>query len=223
MPSDQPPCQALAASGGMIMSNARQMNGERIAGIAGAMTFLCVACLQMAPAAAHWDCQSTAFFLFHGEVAFFLLIRTAALSMRADARTWLICGVSLCDTALVDFSAPTSSSADTLANTMTLAGCFICIFSVACLGRGFGILPAWRRLADRGPYRVIRHPIYAGYVLMDLAMLCSHPTWNNWVVISCDIGLLLARIQLEEQICLQAEGYRRYARRVRYRLCPGIY
>ncbi len=79
-------------------------------------------------------------------------------------------------------------------------------------------------VCDSGPYRVIRHPGYAGNVLplFGIALALS----SLWALIPAVAGLVIAvlRTALEDRT-LQAElpGYREYARRMRYRLFPGIY
>ena len=47
------------------------------------------------------------------------------------------------------------------------------------LGRSFGIVPANRGVVVRGPYTLVRHPIYTGYLITHVAFLAAHPTpWN---------------------------------------------
>jgi protein-S-isoprenylcysteine O-methyltransferase Ste14 len=79
-------------------------------------------------------------------------------------------------------------------------------------------------VCDRGPYRIVRHPGYAGNVL-SLAGIAMG-LGSMWVLIPAVAALVIAviRTTLEDR-CLQQElpGYRDYARRVRYRLFPGIY
>jgi len=79
-------------------------------------------------------------------------------------------------------------------------------------------------VCDSGPYRIVRHPGYAGNIppLLGIVLALS----SVWTLIPAAVALIIAvmRTALEDQT-LQEElpGYRDYARRVRYRLIPGIY
>jgi protein-S-isoprenylcysteine O-methyltransferase Ste14 len=76
----------------------------------------------------------------------------------------------------------------------------------------------------QGPYRIIRHPMYLGVILMMLGLpLALGSTWA--LIPGASIGVLfIIRTALEDRT-LQAEllGYRDYARKVRFRLFPGIW
>jgi protein-S-isoprenylcysteine O-methyltransferase Ste14 len=79
-------------------------------------------------------------------------------------------------------------------------------------------------VATGGPYRFVRHPGYVGMILFELALSALLASW--WAIAAgglCAL-LLLIRTALEDRT-LQAElpGYAEYARRVRYRLLPGIW
>ena len=50
---------------------------------------------------------------------------------------------------------------------VTLAAC-LSLASLLTLGRFFGIRPALRGLATKGPYRVVRHPMYLSYMMGDI-------------------------------------------------------
>jgi protein-S-isoprenylcysteine O-methyltransferase Ste14 len=75
----------------------------------------------------------------------------------------------------------------------------------------------------RGPYRWIRHPIYAGWLLLTFAVPLMSMTRFVFAVASA--AYLLAAIPLEERTLRRAipEGYPRYAAAVKWRLLPGVY
>ena len=79
-------------------------------------------------------------------------------------------------------------------------------------------------VCDSGPYRIVRHPGYAGNVLALPGMVLA--LGSMWTLIPAAVALIITVIRtvLEDQT-LQDElpGYRDYARRVRYRLIPRIY
>jgi protein-S-isoprenylcysteine O-methyltransferase Ste14 len=80
------------------------------------------------------------------------------------------------------------------------------------------------RVVSGGPYRWMRHPGYAGALVTYLATpFFLDSTWAFLPVAFLTLTLVI-RTGLEDQT-LQAEleGYRDYARRVRYRLLPGVW
>ena len=79
-------------------------------------------------------------------------------------------------------------------------------------------------VCDSGPYRIVRHPGYAGNILPLPGIVLA--LGSLWTLIPVAVALIIAviRTKLEDRT-LQEElpGYPDYARRVRYRLFPGIY
>lgn len=81
-----------------------------------------------------------------------------------------------------------------------------------------------QQVISSGPYRWVRHPGYAGALWTYLAT----PLWldSAWAFVPAAflVIVLILRTHLEDRT-LQAElpGYRDYARRVRYRLFPGVW
>jgi len=79
-------------------------------------------------------------------------------------------------------------------------------------------------VVSSGPYRWVRHPGYAGALLTYLVTpLFLDSVWA-YLPVFFITGILFFRTALEDRT-LQDElaGYREYARRVRYRLIPGIW
>ncbi len=75
-----------------------------------------------------------------------------------------------------------------------------------------------------GPYRFVRHPMYAGILLLSLGMPLLLGSW--WALIPgvLNIALFFVRTSLEDRT-LQAElpGYKEYVEEVHFRLIPGIW
>jgi len=79
-------------------------------------------------------------------------------------------------------------------------------------------------VCDSGPYRIVRHPGYAGNMLALPGMVLALS--SMWTLVPAAVALIIAVIRtVLEDRTLQEElpGYRNYARRVRNRLIPGIY
>ena len=80
------------------------------------------------------------------------------------------------------------------------------------------------QVVSSGPYRWVRHPGYAGALLVYLVTpLFLDSAWAFLPAVFLAVVLVI-RTHLEDST-LQEElaGYREYARRVRYRLLPGVW
>jgi len=75
-----------------------------------------------------------------------------------------------------------------------------------------------------GPYRIMRHPAYAGAILASLAMPVMLDALWSMVPTLVMVAAMVIRTRLEDGM-LQAEldGYQRYAEETRYRLMPGLW
>jgi len=92
--------------------------------------------------------------------------------------------------------------------------------ALATLGRSFGVVPADRGLVSHGPYRFVRHPIYAFEALFFLGYLMAVPTPRSFIVIAAWTVLQVGRIIREERIL---GGYDQYRQQVRWRLIPYVW
>jgi protein-S-isoprenylcysteine O-methyltransferase Ste14 len=92
---------------------------------------------------------------------------------------------------------------------------------------GTGDPPGTRRenspLQMAGPYRLVRHPVYFGWVLMVFGS--PHMTTDRLALAIISTLYLAIATPLEERALRQAFGdsYREYAKRVRWRFIPGLY
>jgi protein-S-isoprenylcysteine O-methyltransferase Ste14 len=79
-------------------------------------------------------------------------------------------------------------------------------------------------VATTGPYALIRHPNYAGGVLLGLSSGLVFGSWPSIVPLLLWIGLLAYRTLNEERVLFaELAGYGEYAGRVRYRFVPGVW
>ena len=106
---------------------------------------------------------------------------------------------------------------------LQIVGLSVWVLSFFFLGRSFGFAAADRGLKRRGPYAVVRHPIYASYVLLQLGYVLQSISVRNVLVMvfvcSCDVGRALA----EERLLATSTAYDEYRKRVRWRLIPGVW
>ncbi|MGH8995083.1 MAG: methyltransferase family protein [Acidimicrobiales bacterium] len=104
-----------------------------------------------------------------------------------------------------------------------LFGLAICVWSFLALGRSFGFAAADRGLVQRGPYTIVRHPIYASYVLLQAGYLMQSISVRNALVMlfatSCNVGRALA----EDRVLATGDQYQSYRARVRWRFIPGVW
>ncbi len=104
-----------------------------------------------------------------------------------------------------------------------IAGLIIQIRAKVSLGRRMGMVPADRGIHRGGPYQLVRHPMYAGYLLTDIGFFLLNPTLWNASVYAIAMVLQILRILAEERFLAQNAEYREYMQSVRYRLIPGIF
>ncbi len=92
------------------------------------------------------------------------------------------------------------------------------------LRHSFGLAPANRGVKVGGPYKWVRHPIYVGYAITQIAFLLSHPSWWNLAVSGvAAFGAQCWRISAEEKVLSQDQNYVAYMSKVPYRILPFIY
>jgi protein-S-isoprenylcysteine O-methyltransferase Ste14 len=75
-----------------------------------------------------------------------------------------------------------------------------------------------------GPYRHVRHPMYAGVILFIFCFPLSLGSLYGFIPAAGIAALFVLRTSLEDKtLRRELPGYREYAAKVRYRLIPGIW
>ncbi|WP_158915072.1 isoprenylcysteine carboxylmethyltransferase family protein [Caulobacter sp. S45] len=91
------------------------------------------------------------------------------------------------------------------------------------LRRSFGLVPANRGVKIEGPYRLVRHPMYLGYVMVHIGFLLMAPNLLNLGIYLASFTVQIFRLLAEERLLMQDPAYVAFAQRVRYRLLPGVF
>ena len=80
------------------------------------------------------------------------------------------------------------------------------------------------RVVSTGPYSTVRHPLYAGALLLFPSTALLLGSWYGLAATSLLAAGLILRTALEDRALQRGlEGYAEYARRVRYRLLPPLW
>jgi protein-S-isoprenylcysteine O-methyltransferase Ste14 len=104
-----------------------------------------------------------------------------------------------------------------------LFGLAICVTSFLALGRSFGFVAADRGLIRRGPYAIVRHPIYASYLFLQAGYVLQSVSIRNALVMVFASGCNVGRAIAEDRMLATNDLYEDYRTQVRWRLLPGIW
>lgn len=104
-----------------------------------------------------------------------------------------------------------------------LVGLGICVVSFLALGRSFGFAAADRGLVRRGPYSIVRHPIYGSYFLLQSGYLLQSLSVRNAVVMAMVTACNVGRARAEDRVLSENAQHAAYRARVRWSFVPGLW
>lgn len=110
-----------------------------------------------------------------------------------------------------------------LVEGLMIGGFLLQISAKLTLRRSFGVVAANRGVKASGPYRLVRHPMYAGYALTHVGFLLAGPTLWNVAIYAGTLALQVRRILAEERVLGADPAYRALAGKTRFRLLPGVF
>jgi protein-S-isoprenylcysteine O-methyltransferase Ste14 len=158
-----------------------------------------------------------------GLVVVLTIVRRPAQAIDRSMAARLVTGVSVIGPILMRAANGPGLLVDEITALISIAGLCLVISGKYTLGRSFGLAPANRGVVAKGPYLIVRHPIYTGYLISHVAFLAAHPSpWNLTIVLIAD-GALIVRALFEERVLGRDEQYRQYCQRVGWHLVPGVF
>lgn len=91
------------------------------------------------------------------------------------------------------------------------------------LGRSMGIIAANRGVKTGGLYRVVRHPMYSGYLVTYTGYIAAYPTLRNAALFAATVFAVDQRARAEERLLGATPAYADLLRRTRWRFIPFVY
>jgi protein-S-isoprenylcysteine O-methyltransferase Ste14 len=163
------------------------------------------------------------FIAIHLLTAFLFVLRRPALAVASGMLPPMTAIGSMVSVYLYEWNTESALQAVDLGGAMVCLGALLCLGATLNLGLNFAVLPSYRGLTSSGLYGIVRHPLYASYVVMDLGVIAQCPTHWNLVVFVVSATLVLFRMSFEERLLSQKTSYEEYRTLVPYKLLPLIW
>ena len=138
-------------------------------------------------------------------------------------RNWVAWAAAPIGSFAMLFARPAAGGSVAVGEPLQVIGLVFAIISLGALGRSFGIVAANRGIKTRGPYRIVRHPAYAGYLVAYSGYVVENPSLVNLLLLATGTAFQVVRIRHEERVLDADAGYRCYRESVRFRLVPFVY
>lgn len=167
--------------------------------------------------------SATAIFLVMVITAYLRRSAACATTPSWSARLASIAATFLPLVAAPLFGVSARPGADLFAATLVIGGTAWSLWSLSALGANLSIFAQTRALAETGPYRWVRHPLYVGEIVAMAGLAVRSEVSaavGAWLLL---IGLQAYRAMHEERLlAVTLPGYLDYRSRTA-RLIPGIF
>jgi protein-S-isoprenylcysteine O-methyltransferase Ste14 len=121
---------------------------------------------------------------------------------------------------------PVAPSVSVVGNVLVALGLFVdlLVFRENTYGASNIEVVEGQNVISTGPYAIVRHPMYAGVLVMVVGTPLALGSWWGLLVVLVTVPVLIWRI-LDEEKLLEDElpGYATYSQDVRYRLVPFVW
>lgn len=213
----------MSVSGGSAQPAARVWNWDLLEKVVvvGLLATLASRLIPSAIETGHY--QNWLLLLAESCVVFFVLFRRASTDISLRPLDWALGFGGTLAPMLVIAPGDTPMAPVALCSFLIIGGMLFQLYAKFTLRRSFGVIAANRGVKVTGPYRLMRHPMYAGYTLTHLGFLLSGPNWWNFGIYSLGLALNISRILAEERVLMGDPAYQELSRKVRYRLVPYLF
>lgn len=155
-------------------------------------------------------------------LAFFVAGREPARRRCREPVAFAACFAAIAAVVVLKRPADSSAAALIAGEALVLVSIVWMLASVLALGKCFGVLPEARGLVTRGPYRLVRHPIYLGELGACAGLVIASLSPWNLAVAAAFATAQAVRMRLEEQaLTREFPSYAGYAARTA-RLIPRL-
>jgi protein-S-isoprenylcysteine O-methyltransferase Ste14 len=161
--------------------------------------------------------------LSESTVVVFVVIRRYTSDVSVQPLDWLIALLGTTAPLLVRPTGGEPLVPLSVCAPLMLAGMVLQVAAKFALSRSFGVVAANRGVKMGGPYRLVRHPMYAGYATTQIAFLLTNPSAWNAAVYGFALAFQIGRIVAEERVLVRDPSYRAFAAAVPYRLVPRLF
>ena len=152
-----------------------------------------------------------------------VLLRRPGQAISRNAGDWMMALAATIAPLLIAPGPDLWPRLDPLAMALVAGGNAVQLAAKGVLRRSFGIAPAPRGLKLGGPDGVVRHPMYAGYLLVHIGILLLMPSLLNAAIYAIGWAAQIRRLTAEEALLGEDRASRVYCARVRWRLVPHLY
>ncbi|HEX6931825.1 MAG TPA: isoprenylcysteine carboxylmethyltransferase family protein [Streptosporangiaceae bacterium] len=143
--------------------------------------------------------------LFYALIIWCYYRRAPAVATHGSAAGWVVAVIATMAPFPLPFfhSAPPGPARQLAADLLLMAGTAGAIWSLWYLGRNVSVIAQARAVADRGPYRLVRHPLYTAEMISALGLALAAGTIASlgaWIVLC---AMQVYRARCEEQVLLR--------------------
>jgi protein-S-isoprenylcysteine O-methyltransferase Ste14 len=150
-----------------------------------------------------------------------VLVRSIPKSFSISPIDWLVAWLATLTPGFFGFYEETQDNI--IALSIQIIGILFAVLAIISLNRSFGIIPANRGIKKNGLYRIVRHPIYAGYLISYAGFVLNEWHILNGIIFCTWLLFLIPRIQMEEKHLSKDPAYCAFKEETRWRLVPYVW